>query len=61
MVVSLPMQHLKTRTLAALVAGASVLFIAGVAVQVSENETLRVNTDLFAEEVKEIRRAMNSS
>ena len=61
MVVSLPMQHLKTRTLAALVAGASVLFIAGVAVQVSENETLRANTDLFAEEVKEMRRAMNSS
>ncbi len=61
MVVSLPMQHLKTRTLAALIAGAAILFIAGVAVQVSENETLRANTDLFAEEVKEMRRAMNPS
>ncbi len=36
-------------------------FITGVAVQVSENETLRANTDLFAEEVKEMRRAMNPS
>ncbi len=60
-VVSLPMQHLKTRPLAALIAGASILFIAGVAVQVSENETLRANTDLFAEEVKEMRRAINDS
>lgn len=60
MVVLLPLQHLKTRTLAALIAGAAILFIAGVAVQVSENETLRANTDLFAEEVKEMRRAINA-
>lgn len=60
-VVSLPLQQLKTRPLAALIAGAAILFIAGVAVQVSENETLRANTDLFAEEVKEMRRAMNHS
>ena len=61
MVVLLPLQHLKTRTLAALIAGAAILFIAGVVVQVSENETLRANTDLFAEEVKEMRQAMNLS
>ncbi len=60
-VVSLPLQQLNTRPLAALIAGASILFITGVAVQVSENETLRANTDLFAEEVKEMRRAINSS
>lgn len=60
-VVSLPLQQLKTRPLAALIAGASILFIAGVAVQVSENETLRANTDLFAEEVKEMRQAIKPS
>lgn len=60
LVVSVPLQHLRTRTLAIFIAGAAGLFVAGVAVQVSENQTLRASTNLFAEEVKELRRSIEN-